>query len=160
MVPQNTLTTCFLCQSHSNTVLDKSSTSRLFTLPRELRTVMLHSQLERLSSFNLSSNPLLHQNPVCTSCHNTRMAFPFCGWGPSTDCRIVGALSECKRAHPSSLMLLHTKPPNCMFSFQGYNGQELQEALSILSSSAWSEVPDVSGNSRNHLEGLGSSPKS
>lgn len=37
-VPQSTLTTCFLCQSHPNVVLDKSSTSRLFTLPREYAT--------------------------------------------------------------------------------------------------------------------------
>lgn len=97
---------------------------------------MLHSQLERSSSFNLSSNPLSHEKPVSISCHNIRMGFPFCGWGPSTDCRIVGVFStkpECKQDHPSSLILLHTKPPNCMFSFQGYNSKNSRRpSLSFL----------------------------
>lgn len=58
VVLKNTLTTCFLCQPHPNILLDKSSASRLFTILRELRAVLPHSQLERSSSSNLLSHIL------------------------------------------------------------------------------------------------------
>lgn len=120
--PKNTLTTCFLCQPHPNIVLDKISTSRLFTLLRELRTVLPHNQLERSSSSNLFSHPLWPQKCLYFL-SKYQDGFSWCGWGPRIACRLAGVLSSesgCKWAHPSSLIFVHTNPPNCKFYFQDY----------------------------------------
>lgn len=124
-VPKNTLTTCFLCQPHPNIALDKPSASRLFTLLRELRTVLPHNQLERSSSSNLFSHPLWLQKCLYFL-PEYQNGFPWCGWGLSIACRLAHVLSSesrCKGAHPSFLILLHTNPPNCKFSFQDYNSK-------------------------------------
>lgn len=148
-VPKNTLTTCFLCQPHPNIALDKSSASRLFTLLRELRIVLPHNQRDQV----LLIFSYIHSDSksVCISCQNIRMGFPGVAEVPvlPADYQVCSPLSQGANEPSKFFDSLAHRSPKLQVFFSRLQQQELQEILSVQSSSAW--FSNTSGNSFSHL---------